>query len=270
MSRGLPRGRTPGPAGGRPAGTRRWRLVRAGRDAVPPSARRFMQRARRRRIRAALPWAVAGAVLALAGLSAWIVYGTGVFGVRHLRVAGVDILSPDQVRTAAAVPEGIPLARVEPPEVARRVAALAPVDRVRVLRDWPDTLVIEVVERTPAAAVPRDGRFAIVDGSGVVFRTVVERPAGLPLLRVAAPSRADSATRAALSVLAALTPELREQLTGITAEGPARIRLLLRGGRIVVWGDASHPDTKARVATALLAHKGKTIDVSAPDVVTIR
>jgi cell division protein FtsQ len=229
-----------------------------------------MRRARRRRLRAALPWAVVAGVVAVAGLAAWIVLGTSVFGVRQVRVAGTEILTPAQVIDAAAVPMSRPLAGLDLAGVHDRVAALPPVERVRVVRSWPDTVVIEIVERTAVAAVPQDGRFAVVDGSGVVFRSVAERPADLPIVRVADPRPDDPATRAGLAVLGALTPQLREQLAEVTVGGPARVSLRLRADRTVVWGDASQNDLKARVATALLTREGNTIDVSAPDVVTIR
>jgi cell division protein FtsQ len=259
-------------AGGRSGsgGERRWRLVRASSDAVPPSVRRFMRRARQRRLRAALPWALIGAVLALAGLVSWILLGTGVFAVRQVRVVGADLVTPAEVRAAAALPDGAPLARVDLAAARRRVAGLAPVARVTVSRKWPETVLIEVVERTPAAVVPQGTQFAVIDGTGVVFRRVPRRPAELPLVRVARPGRADPQTAAALQVLAVLTPTLREQLTEVVVEGPARIKVLLRGGRTVIWGDATSGETKARVATSLLSRKGDTIDVSAPDVVTVR
>jgi cell division protein FtsQ len=52
----------------------------------------------------------------------------------------------------------------------------------------------------------------------------------------------------------------------LSANSPTAIRLELTGGRVVVWGGADQSDVKARVATALLARPGKTIDVSAPEV----
>ncbi|HEX5594926.1 MAG TPA: FtsQ-type POTRA domain-containing protein [Micromonosporaceae bacterium] len=277
MTPGSSRGRGAAAGGAGPGGqagrggvrARHWRLVRASSDAVPASARRFMRRARRRRLRAALPWAVVGGVLALAGLAAWMVLGTGVFGLRHVRVVGAEILDAEQIRQAAAVAEGTPLARVDLAAVRNRVGALAPVDRVEVSRDWPGTLVIEVVERTAVAAVPQEGRFVVVDGSGVAFRVLAERPGDLPLVRLTEPGPEDAATRGALAVLSALTPQLRERLVEMVVDGPAEIKLLLRGGRAVIWGDASQGETKARVATALLDSGGTTIDVSAPDVVTI-
>lgn len=259
-----------GRAGRGVTGARRWRLVRAGRDAVPPSVRRFMQRARRRRLRAALPWAVVGGCLALAALVLWLVYSSALFGIREIRVTGGELLTAEQIRAAADVPEGISLARVDVDAVRERVAALPPVARVTVTRDWPHTLHVQVVERRPAAVVPQNGQFAVVDATGVVFRTVAKRPADVPVLRVATPGPDDLATRSGLEVLASLTTELRGQLVEIEVAGPARITVKLRGGRSVVWGDSSDNEIKARVATALLPQPGKTIDVSAPDVVTIR
>ncbi|MFC3500433.1 cell division protein FtsQ/DivIB [Micromonospora krabiensis] len=271
MSPGPARGRTSGAeAAGRRGPVRRWQLVRAGSDAVPASTRRFMRRARQRRMRAALPWAVAAGVLALAGLVAWLVLGTGLFGVREVRVEGAELVDPVRVRDAAGVPDGVPLARVDLAQTARRVGELAPVERATVRRDWPDALVVRVVERTAVAVVPQGQRFAVIDGTGTVFRDLERRPDGLPLVRVARPGADDPGTRAAVEVLGALTPELRAVLVDVTVESLAGIRLRLDDDRTVVWGDASRGTDKARVATALLAQRAEKIDVSAPDVVTFR
>ncbi|MEV4657597.1 FtsQ-type POTRA domain-containing protein [Micromonospora sp. NPDC049301] len=272
MSPGPARGRTSAADGGAPrrGPVRRWQLVRAGRDAVPPSTRRFMARARQRRMRAALPWAVAAGVLAVVGLVAWTVLGTGLFGVREVRVDGADLVTPVQVHDAAGVADGVPLARVDLDAAARRVGALPPVERATVSRDWPDALVIRVTERTPVAAVPQGEAFALIDRTGVAFRTVAERPAGLPVVKVVRPAADDPGTRAGLEVLVALTPQLRDELVDVNVEGLARISLRLRGDRTVVWGDATRGTDKARVATALLGEDTDRIDVSAPDVVTFR
>ncbi len=229
-----------------------------------------MRRARQRRLRAALPWLATSGLLVAVLLATGIVFGTGVFGVRELRVVGAAQVTPEQVRQAAAVPDRMPLARVDLEKVQERVAALAPVERVTASRKWPGTVLIELVERTPVAVVPHGRQFVVVDGAGVVFQTRADRPDGLPLVRVAMPGPADVGTRGALQVLAALTSQLRERLVEVMVEGPAGIRVKLTGGRTVIWGDASRSETKARVATSLLTRPGNTIDVSAPDVVTIR
>jgi cell division protein FtsQ len=252
-------------------GGRNWRLVRANTDAVPSSARRFMARARQRRLRAALPWAVAAAALLVVGALTWLVYGTSVLGVREVKVVGVQLISPLQVEQAAAVPMDQPLARVDLDAVRARVRGIAAVERVTVRRGWPSTLVVEVVERTPVAAVPAGpGALTLIDGTGVPYRQVSRKPDGLPLVRTATPGSSDENTRSALRVLGALSPELREQLVAISVAAPAQIRLELTRNRTVVWGDDTESPTKSQVATALLKRAGKEIDVSAPSVVTIR
>jgi len=114
------------------------------------------------------------------------------------------------------------------------------------------------------------GRFTLIDRAGVPYRVVSQRPAGLPLVRTAAPGPSDVNTRSALTVLGALSDELREQLLAISVATPAQITLQLRRDRTVVWGDDTDSATKSQVATALLKRASSRIDVSAPSVVTIR
>ncbi len=249
---------------------RRWRLVRAGRDAVPGSLRRFSARSRQGRWHAALPWLIAIAVVVVPAGIVGLVYGSSALAVRDVRVVGVKVLSPDQVAAAAAIRPGTPLARLDTDAVRGRVAKLAPVHSVEVDRQWPHRVVVRVVERTAVAAVPSNGRYILIDSSGVAFHSVAARPAGLPVFAVDTPGPRDESTRAALTVLDALTPQLRAQLQKLSASRPTRIRLELAKGRTVVWGDATDNAAKAKVATALLARPGAEIDVSAPGVVTVR
>jgi cell division protein FtsQ len=245
---------------------RRWRLVRARPEAVPTSLRRVYRRVPRPR--STRPWWYAAVAVAVVAALAWVVFGTSTLGVRTVVVSGTRIVSPDQVRAAAAVVPGTPLARVDTGAVAHRVGELAPVDSVAVSRGWPHTLVITVTERTPVATVAMPDGYGLIDAEGVVFQVLRRRP-DLPLVRVTDPGPADATTLAALRVLGALTPELRDRLDSVVADAPGRISLRLRGDRMIVWGDAEQSETKALVATSLLDRPGRTIDVSAPDVVTV-
>jgi cell division protein FtsQ len=250
---------------------RRWRLVRARSEAVPVSVRRFNQRARERRMRTARPWLVAAAVLVLLGIAGWVVYRTPVLGVREVRVTGNNLVSAEQVRAAAAIRSGTPLAGLDLSAVGDRVVAgLVPVARAVAARDWPDTVVITVTERVGVAVAQRaDQRWVVLDSASVPFQEVSAPPDGLPVLVLANPVRGDAGTVAALAVLAALTPELRAVLVRLEAPSPNGIRLALTRDREIIWGDATQNEAKARVATSLLGHSGAVIDVSAPDVVTV-
>jgi cell division protein FtsQ len=244
---------------------RGWRMVRDG-----GTAGRFAARARRRRLRALVPLLVVAGTVAVLLVVGWLVLGTRVLDVRTVAVTGVETLEPEAVRQAAAVSIGAPLARVDVDRAVARVSALGPVADVRIYRTWPHTLTIEVTERRPAAVVRRGRSFVVLDGTGFPYRTVARRPAGTPLVHVARPGPSDRATRSALAVAAALSPELRRELVRISAPTAEQVTLVLRKGRSVFWGDAGDSPDKATVATALLARPGKRIDVSAPDVVTVK
>jgi cell division protein FtsQ len=238
---------------------------------MPSSVRRFARRARQRRLRAAMPWLIAAAVLVVGGIATGVVYTTGLFGITRVVVLGADVSTPQEVQAAAAVRRGTPLARVDLHAVSRRVEHVLAVRHATVRRTWPHTLTVIVVERAAVAVVPDpDGGFVEVDDSGVAFAWAIERPPGLPLVRLTGPATDDPTTRAALRVLLALPPDLRTPLVELVAEAPTRIRLELTGARTVVWGDATENAAKARVAVSLLAGPATVLDVSAPDVVTVR
>jgi cell division protein FtsQ len=251
----------------------RWRLVRARRDAVPDSVRRFSARARRNRLRRAAPVLTAAAVVGLVGIGAAVVWFTPAVAVDEVRVTGASLVSPDAVRAAAGVRMGRSLARVDVHGVHRRVAALPPVGHVSVRRELPGTVVIAVTERTPVAVVEQSAAepgLWLIDASGVVYARADARPAGLALVRIPAPSRDDPTTRAALTVLRSLPPELLQPMAVLAADAPARIRLEFADGRTIIWGDATENAEKVRVTLVLITKPGRTIDVSAPQLVTIR
>jgi cell division protein FtsQ len=280
VSRGEGRGSR---AGGRAGVTgpgdrpRRWRLVRARGEAVPASLRRFTFLAGHyRMLRWLVPLVALGVVVVLVG-SLVVVYRTSLFAVTTVRVEGAGGQLPAaDVRKRAGVADGSALASVDLDAVRSRVAGLPAVRSVTVDTDWPHAVVIRVSARTPVAALPADpagsgkAGYRLIDASGVVFGSVPAVPAGLPALVVSHPGPRDESTRAALQVLASLTPQLRQRLVRLEASRPTRVRLALTGGRTIVWGDAADNARKAQVATVLLARSGSVIDVSAPDLVTVR
>ncbi|MGH8791321.1 MAG: cell division protein FtsQ/DivIB [Stackebrandtia sp.] len=212
--------------------------------------------------------AVAG-VLVVGGGTGWFVYGSPALAVESVEVSGATFTDVEDVRAAAKVPAGTALATVDADAVAERVAQLPEVRRVSVVRDWPHTVVVEIVERSPRLAVPDGKKFILVDEFGVAYRTVSERPGDAVLAKLKDPGREDPSTAAVLTVTSALTPKLENILVEVDAEAATRVTLELEDGRTVFWGDASESDRKAEVATVLLQRSEKHIDVSAPDVPTV-
>ena len=247
----------------------RWRLVR-GSASGPGSARRFASRTRRWRLRALAPYLVLAGVAAAAGALAWTVLGTTAFAAGSVRVEGARTVSADEIRRVAAVSADVPLARLDTAAIRARVRTIAPVADALVVRSWPNAVTITVTERTAVAVYAKDDRWALVDATGVTFRTAAQRPVGLPLIAVKDPRPGDEPTLAALTVARDLSGEVREKLKQITAPTPEQVTLQLAGGRTVFWGDAEDNARKTTVANVLLSRPGREIDVSAPDVVTMR
>ncbi|GIH23173.1 hypothetical protein Aph01nite_14830 [Acrocarpospora phusangensis] len=220
--------------------------------------------------RTAVGTLLAGGVVAVAG---WVVFLSPVLGVREVAVIGNERLPAEQIRRAAAVPPDTPLVGVDTEEVRARVAALREVESATVDREWPGTLLISVVERLPLAAVPINGKVTVVDRFGVVLDVVdpVEVISyRLPELRTHRYDPADPGIRAALAVLATLPESLSRRVKQVTAASAETVTLTLADGRTVVWGGPERTGDKSRILTALLRENAMTLDVSSPDVVTVK
>jgi cell division protein FtsQ len=213
--------------------------------------------------------AAALGLVVLVGAAVYLVGFSGVLGVRHVTVTGERALSAEKVRTAAAVPDGRPLARVDTGAVAARIRTLPGVERVAVARSWPGTVRITVTERTGVALVRRDGAYWLVDADGVVFQRLAAKPK-LPVLSLADVRPDSEPARAALAALHALPPTLLGGVSSVLAPTPEQVTLKLSDGRTVFWGGAADSPAKASVLAALLARPGTYLDVSTPSVVSVR
>jgi cell division protein FtsQ len=209
---------------------------------------------------------------------AWLLLAGPVLAVRAVHVDGLRVLPADQVQEAAGIGAGTPLLRVDVEAAETRVAQLPPVASVEVTRDWPDSVVITVVERVPVAVVGDRGRRSLVDADGVLFDTVTgAAPDGVVPLDVASPGPDDPATRAGIAAVASLPADVREQVAGAAAASPDDISLTLIDGTVVRWGDASESGAKSAALVGLLEQLADghlepagTIDVSTPDAVVLR
>ncbi|MCU1601695.1 MAG: peptidase [Frankiales bacterium] len=208
-------------------------------------------------------WTVGG--LAPIALLAWLLLGTSLLGVSKVVVSGEHRLTAAQVLSAADVPKGTPLARVDTSAIARRVKTLGAVASVSVTRSWPNTLRVFVVERTAAVAVQQGSRFDLLDDTGVQFDTVTTPPKGVVRLQATGEART-----AALRVVRDLPVELRRAVWVVRASSPQEVSLVLRGNRVLVWGSSAQGTAKAAAAIALLKLPGHVYDVSSPSVVTRR
>lgn len=224
---------------------------------------------RRRRL---LLWSAAAALGGAAVI--WLLYGSGWLCVTRVDVSGTKTLTPAEVRAAAAVPLGEPLAAVDTDGIEERLRTRLPrIREVEVVRSWPHGIGLKVTERQPEVLLERGGKFVEIDGSGVRFATVDQAPSGVPRLVMEAqdsPSTRRFGTgrleQEGVRVAAALPAAIRRDLQVVRVRSYDSITVELAGGRSVVWGSGERGEAKARTLTALLkaAPDARHFDVSAP------
>jgi cell division protein FtsQ len=194
----------------------------------------------------------------------WLVLFSPVLAARDITVVGADRIAPEQVRDQLDGVVGTPLARLAPGRLASDVRRLPLVKEAEVVRVWPHTVEVRLVERTPIAAVPAGPAFELLDAEGHHVATVPSPPTDVPLVQVDVATSGVPALQAASDVAAVLPADLRADVEQILAGSRDDVRLRLRGGAQVVWGSAADSEVKAAVLQALRAEPAKVYDVSAP------
>lgn len=201
-------------------------------------------------------------LLALAGTGVWLVGFSSVLGTDKVEVRGAGAVAVRDVVRTAAVPLGLPLARQDIDAIAGRVADLTPIESVEVTRQYPDTVLIVIKERTAVIGVADGGSFLLLDRHGVPYRSVQKLPAGVLLAEFNA---GNTPLAEQLGVVAAALPgELTKQLDRITATSESSIELELKNGDRVIWGTSDESALKAAVLLDLMKQKAKVYNVSAP------
>ncbi|WP_405596606.1 FtsQ-type POTRA domain-containing protein [Streptomyces sp. NBC_01410] len=216
--------------------------------------------------------AVAAVVLVAAGI--WVLYGSQWLRLEKVKTSGTEVLTPDEVTAAAAVPIGSPLISVDTDAIEARLRHKLPrIDSVDVVRSWPDGIDLKVTERKPVLLMEKGARFIEVDAEGVRFATVDKAPKALPLLELTAgqsPSLLrfgpDRLVVEAVRVWGELPGKVATDTRVVTVRSYDYITLKLSRDRTVVWGSAEEGEAKARALAALMkaAPKARHFDVSAP------
>lgn len=204
-------------------------------------------------------------ILLAVGWLAWFSPWLAVSQVQVTVTSAPEIAGPlgaDEVRAAVQVEPGVPLLRVPTDEIESRVTALPQVESATVTRAWPDTLVIDVVRRTPVALVAGTSGYDVVDATGAVIRTVPAVEEGVPVVRASG----DGLT-AAIAVARDLPEAIRGKVVTVEASTRNDVTLILKNGAAVMWGSAEEGPFKAEVLLVLLKEvDARFYDVSAPGV----
>jgi cell division protein FtsQ len=187
------------------------------------------------------------------GHAGFTVSGYQIVGLAHMNRAAVDQVVTDELRRAAdeAGTEKAPQALVDAGAIRQRLLQFGWVKDARVLHRLPDTLVIDIVERKPAALWQNQGELALIDSDGIVLdRVPVDRMPDLPLLIGPGANQQEQK----LANLMADVPTLRPQLASATWVGGRRWDLNFQSGETLALPEGYD---SARVALIKFARADK-------------
>lgn len=210
-------------------------------------------------LRRRITLAVAATVVAAAVQLFWF---SSVFDVRTVTVIGERYTTVSQIRQAAGIEIGMPVARVNIERATAAIEAIRQVRSAEVRRGLPHSIVITVHERTAiAVSTAGDDKWWLVDAEGVTFQQVPKAPAGLTIVQAYTEYMRGIGAR----MSAGMPAWLRERVAQVVVYAPEDIRLEMRNGKVVRWGSEERPARKAEVLKVLLTVPARFYDVSAPD-----
>jgi len=215
----------------------------------------------------------AGAAIGNAGFT---VSGYQIVGLKHMDRGRIDEVVTDELHRAAeeANEAKAPQPLVDVNRIRDRLMQFGWVKDARVSRRLPDTLVVDIVERTPAALWQDSGRLALIDGDGVVLdRVPVDKMPDLPLL--IGPGANGQAQQ--LGALLNDVPTLKPQLASATWVSGRRWDLNFQSGETVALPEGAVDAHKALTKFAqkdrtdgLLGHGILRIDLRIPGKMIVR
>ncbi|MDO9363539.1 MAG: FtsQ-type POTRA domain-containing protein [Sphingopyxis sp.] len=242
------------------------------RPARAPKRRRKVQTSRLNAVINALPisqqqlqkvanWTIGLSLFAVAAVAAhatgvtakvheeWAqIVGRAGFQVKKVEVVGADRIDRLKVYDIALAQKDRSMAAVDLDSVRGDLMKYGWIKDARVSRRLPDTLVVDIVERTPAAIWQHNNRLSLIDEKGVVLEPVTV--ATMPDLPLVIGPKANQRSQD-LDRLLTEASSLKELLAGATWVGNRRWDLRFRSGETLSLPEG---EVEAKAALAKFAH----------------
>jgi len=164
-------------------------------------------------------WTATGEALGRAG-----------FTVKRVDVVGIHHMDSAPVYQIALGQRSMAMPLVDVSAIRSQLLQYGWIKDARVSRRFPDTLVVDIVERKPAALWQDNGQLALVDSDGTVIDHVpVDKMPDLPLLIGAGANQREGELNALMSA----APNLKPQLVSATWVGGHRWDLNFQTGETI-------------------------------------
>lgn len=200
--------------------------------------------------------------------------GQAGFEVQRVDVRGVDRLNELKVyeRVLGERDRAMPL--VDIAALREELLELSWVKDARVSRQLPDTIVIDIVERTPHAVLRKADRLVLIDDAGHELEPVSAAGAK-GMLEISGPGAQRQVE--ALTALLEAAPALRPQVAGAEWVGNRRWNLTFKTGQVLALPQGEDDSAGALISFArldgvnrLLGGKVTAFDMRAPERIYMR
>ena len=195
---------------------------------------------------------VAFRVPQMAGIAIGETVGRAGFTVRRIEPQGLNRLAAMEVYKAAQSQMGRAMPLVDLEATRAQLLRFGWVRDARVSRRFPDTLLVDIVERHPAAIWQHNQKLALIDRDGVVLEPVdLAAMPDLPLVIGPAANR----HAADLDRLLGTAPEMKELLAGATWVGGRRWDLRFHSGETLALPEGPEKASQALARFAAMDRK---------------
>ena len=170
--------------------------------------------------------------------------GNAGFAVKRVEIKGLKRMERLPVYAVALDQDSMAMPLVDLEYTRERLLRFGWVKEARVSRRLPDTLVVDIVERQPAAIWQHNRRLALIDADGVVLEQVrLEAMPDLPLVIGPAANR----HAAELNQLLESASNLKPMLAGATWVGGRRWDLRFQSGEVLALPEGEEASKKALI-----------------------
>lgn len=256
-------------------------------DARRPSRTRPARTQERKARRWPIVVAIVLVAIVVAGALAYAIASrSSALSVEEIKVTGVEHLTSSEMSALINIPEGTTLLQADVSAIERRLTSDAWIQSARVTLEFPNTLVVTVVERQISAvvevpsgtnqavrqwAIAKDGVWLMPipdqnSEAGQAINPKVYEDAQAALHIVDVPyglqpeigaQCADENVQNALDIVSGMTTGLAEQVRVVSATDPESTTLLLESGIEIAFGSATDIRDKERVCLQLIKeHEG--------------
>lgn len=185
------------------------------------------------------------------GLGDYVARSFG-FGVAAVTISGQSQIPEAEILTLAGVNSKTSLPFFDAAEARKALEALPLIKQASVRKLYPDRIVIDIVERTPAALWQKDGEISAIAADGTVIDLMRDKYATLPFVV----GEGANARLGEFTALLDASAELRPRIVAGVLVGDRRWNLKLRSGIDVKLPEA---DPLSAMATLLTLERQSRI-----------